>query len=69
VKARGAYVEEDSGKAAVNFRELLGKNGDDEVVFPMPPGYNEDGTKAGVSAASLITPGASKVPAGDRRFG
>lgn len=66
--ARDAYKEEDSGKAAVKFRELLGKNGDDEVVFPMPAGYNEDGTKK-MSAASVITPGSAKVPAGDRRFG
>lgn len=66
-KAREAYDDEDSGKAAVKFRELLGKNGDDEIVFPMPAGYNEDGTKR--AAATLITPGESKVPAGDRRFG
>lgn len=66
--AREAYEEEDSGKAAVKFRALLGKNGDDEVVFPMPAGYNEDGTKK-ASAASVITAGSSKVPAGDRRFG
>ncbi len=67
-KAREAYKEEDSGKAAVKFRELLGKNGDDEIVFPMPAGYNEDGTKK-ASATSVITPGSAKVPAGDRRFG
>ena len=52
----------------MKFRELLGKNGDNEIVFPMPAGYNEDGTKK-TSSASVITPGASKVPAGDRRFG
>lgn len=66
-KARDAYDEEDSGKAAVKFRELLGKNGDGDLVFPIPPGYNDDGTKR--TAATLITPGESKVPAGDRRFG
>lgn len=66
-KAREAYDEQDAGKAALKFRELLGENGDDEVVFPMPAGYNEDGTKK--AAAALITPGSSKVPAGDRRFG
>jgi len=66
-KAREAYGEEDSGKAAVKFRELLGKNGDGDLVFPMPAGYNEDGTKR--TSATLVTPGASKVPAGDRRFG
>ncbi|HTK62266.1 MAG TPA: hypothetical protein VL595_07815 [Pseudonocardia sp.] len=67
-EARGAEKEPDSGKAAVKFRELLGTNGDGEVVFPMPPGYKEDGTKD-VSSTSFITPGSSKVPAGDRRFG
>ncbi len=65
-KARDAYEEEDAGKAALKFRELLGENGDGDLVFPMPPGYNEDGTKR--TAATLITPGESKVPAGDRRF-
>ncbi len=66
-KARTAYDETDAGKAAVTFRELLGKNGDGDLVFPMPPGYNDDGTKK--ESASLITPGAPNVPAGDRRFG
>lgn len=66
-KAREAYDEDDSGKAAVKFRELLGKNGDGDLAFPMPAGYNEDGTKR--TSATLITPGASNVPAGDRRFG
>lgn len=66
-KAREAYDEEDPGKAAVKFRELLGKNGDGDHAFPMPAGYNEDGTKR--TSATLITPGASNVPAGDRRFG
>lgn len=66
-KAREAYGEEDSGKAAIKFRELLGKNGDGDLVFPMPAGYNEDGTKR--ESASIIMPGAPKVPAGDRRFG
>ena len=66
-KARQAYDEPDAGKAAVAFRDLLGENGDGDLVFPMPPGYNEDGTKK--ESASLITPGAPNVPAGDRRFG
>ncbi len=66
-KARDAYDQTDAGKAAVAFRALLGENGDGDVVFPMPPGYNDDGTKK--ESASLITPGASTVPAGDRRFG
>lgn len=66
-KARAAYDEDDSGKAAVKFRELLGTNGDGDIVFPMPAGYNEDGTKK--ESAALITPGSPRVPAGDRRFG
>lgn len=66
-EARKAYGEPDAGKAAVAFRALLGKNGDGDVVFPMPPGYNDDGTKK--ESASLITPGVPGVPAGDRRFG
>lgn len=66
-KARDAYDEPDAGKAAVAFRALFGTNGDGDVVFPMPLGYNDDGTKK--QSASLITPGAPTVPAGDRRFG
>ncbi|WP_084125988.1 nucleotidyltransferase [Demequina sp. NBRC 110054] len=66
--AREAYNEEDSGKAAVAFRELLGVNGDGDVVFPMPDGYTEDGTKS-AAASAIITPGSPSVPAGDRRFG
>lgn len=67
-KAREAYVENDPGKAALKFRELLGVNGDDDTVFPMPPGYDEDGTKE-TAPAMVITSGSSTVPAGDRRFG
>lgn len=65
-KAREAYQEEDAGKAAVAFREVLGENGDGELVFPMPPGYNDDGSKRAFEQA--ITPGDSRVPAGDGRF-
>lgn len=63
--ARGALTEEDEGKAALAFQKLLGKNGDDETVFPMPPGFNEDGSKR----ASAISAGARTVPAGARTFG
>lgn len=65
VAAQDALDEEDEGKAAVAFRKLLGKNGDDEIVFPMPPGFNEDGSKR----ASAISAGARVVPAGQRTFG
>lgn len=44
--ASDALDEEDEGQAALAFQRLLGKNGDDETVFPMPPGFNEDGTSA-----------------------
>lgn len=63
--AEAALAEEDAGKAALAFRKLLGKNGDGDTVFPMPPGFNEDGSKK----ASAISPGARVVPAGKRTFG
>ncbi|HEY3546417.1 MAG TPA: nucleotidyltransferase [Propionicimonas sp.] len=63
--AEDALAEKDEGKAALGFRKLLGKNGDDQIVFPMPPGYYEDGTKR----ASLISAGDRVVPAGARTFG
>lgn len=63
--ARGALDEEDEGKAALAFQKLLGKNGDNETVFPMPLGFNEDGSKH----ASTILAGARVVPAGTRTFG
>ncbi|QAV69235.1 nucleotidyltransferase [Salinibacterium sp. UTAS2018] len=65
IAARDALDEEDEGKAALAFRKLLGKNGDDEIVFPMPPGFNEDGSKR----AFAISAGARVVPAGQRTFG
>jgi len=65
--ARQAYDEDDPGKAALILQELLGENGDGETVFPMPPGYGDDGTKA--KTAFAITPGLRRVPAGDHRFG
>ncbi|MCX5602931.1 nucleotidyltransferase [Streptomyces phaeochromogenes] len=63
--AEAALDEENAGKAALAFRKLLGKNGDGNTVFPMPPGFNEDGSKK----ASAISPGARVVPAGTRTFG
>ena len=62
---REALDEEDEGKAALAFQGLLGKNGDDETVFPMPPGFNKDGSKR----AFAISAGARTVPAGTRTFG
>ncbi|UKA58238.1 nucleotidyltransferase domain-containing protein [Arthrobacter sp. FW306-2-2C-D06B] len=63
--AARALAEEDRGKAALGFRNLLGVNGDGEEVFPMPAGYEEDGTKK----ERLIVPGDAHVPAGSRNFG
>ena len=65
IAADDALAEEDEGKAVLAFQKLLGKNGDDEMVFPMPPGFNEDGNKR----ASAIFAGARVVPAGTRTFG
>jgi hypothetical protein len=63
--AAEALAEKDRGKAALAFRSLLGRNGDDEQVFPMPAGYEEDGTEK----KRFITPGDAHVPAGSRNFG
>lgn len=63
--ARAALTEEDAGKSALAFQKLLGKNGDEETVFKMPPGFNEDGSKR----ATAISAGARTVPAGPRTFG
>ncbi|WOH18095.1 nucleotidyltransferase [Paenarthrobacter sp. GOM3] len=63
--AQSALKDEDEGRAATKFRKLLGKNGDDDTVFPMPPGFNEDGTKR----STIISAGARTVPAGTRTFG
>lgn len=63
--AKVALDEEDEGQAAQAFQGLLGKSGDDEDVFRMPPGFNEDGTRK----ASAVSAGARVVPAGSRTFG
>jgi len=63
--AEAALAEEDEGQAALAFRKLLGTNGDGDTVFPMPNGFNDDGSKK----ASAISPGARAVPAGRATFG
>lgn len=63
--AADALAQIDEGKAALAFRSLFGKNGDGDIVFPMAPGFNEDGTKR----ASVVTAGDRSVPAGKRTFG
>jgi hypothetical protein len=60
--ADAALADDDPCQSAAAFRKILGKNDDQEYVFPMPS-HCEDGK--GV----LIMPGDSHVPAGNRRFG
>lgn len=66
-KARAALAEDDLGKAAFAYREILGKGDEGEFVFPMPAEHDTDGGKK--QSLASITPGDSHVPAGDRRFG
>lgn len=65
--ARAAFREDDLGLSALGYQSILGDNGDDETVFPMPAGYGDDGKKKAL--AGPITAGERMVPAGDRRFG
>lgn len=64
-KAEEALETEDRCAAAKKFRDILGRNSDDEWVFAMPAACNEDGT---ARAVAVIAPGERHVPAGDRRF-
>jgi len=64
--AEAALADEDEGQSALKFRALLGKAQDGEWIFPMPPGYNEDGTKR---SSVLVSAGDRVVPAGRRTFG
>ncbi|QYH36945.1 nucleotidyltransferase [Salinibacterium sp. M195] len=65
VKGVNALKEEHEGKAALLYRELLGKNGDGDIVFSMPPGFRDDGTRS----ESTVTAGDPDVPAGSKTFG
>jgi hypothetical protein len=56
---------ESEGDAAVIYRALLGDGEDGEPVFPMPEGFNDDGTVK----ESMPRPGKRTVPGGDERFG
>jgi hypothetical protein len=55
----------DEGKAALIFRDLLGEDPDGIPIFPMPPGYDDDGSKN----ESSYTPGDRRVPGGNHQFG
>ena len=61
VMAAEAMGEEDRCVAARIYQEILGRNSDDVVVFPMP----ED---CGEKARAAVIPGDRLVPAGSRRF-
>lgn len=64
--AESALADEDEGQAALKFRSLLGKDPNGEWIFPMPPGYEEDGTKR---SSVLVSAGDRVVPAGRRTYG
>lgn len=51
--------------AAKAYKEIFGRNDDNEWVFEMPAKCNEDGTAKPLIA---VTSGERTIPAGDRRF-
>lgn len=63
--AAKALKETDPCQSAVLWAQLFGDN-DDGPVFELPANCNADGTTR--SAATLITPGATRVPAGTGRY-
>lgn len=63
--ANRALDDEDRCRAAKVFQGILGRNTEDQVVFPMPDDCDEGGNKR---PASAIVAGERHVPAGDRRF-
>ena len=65
LKAQEALADDDRCRAAKIFREILGKNSDEEYVFPMPEDCSEDGTKL---AAPAIVAWDKHVPEGNHRF-
>ncbi|MCL8250366.1 nucleotidyltransferase [Aeromicrobium fastidiosum] len=59
--------DEQSGKAALLLQSIFGSNEDYDQVFPMPNGYNDDGSpKASVRESR---PGSREVTPGEHRFG
>jgi len=63
--ARAALDEPDDCKAAVRWRDLLGKTSEGDDVFPIPEYCNADGTRRSYPA---VTEGATRVPAGSGRY-
>jgi hypothetical protein len=60
-KASAALAKQDRCEAARLYQGILGRNGDDELVFPMPD-------DCGRKARQAVVPGDRLVPAGSRRF-
>lgn len=65
-QAQAALDSDDDCWAALQFRELLGRNSDDEWVFPMPSHCNDDGTWK--SAGRTKAAGSAVIAGGDSRF-
>jgi hypothetical protein len=63
--ARAALDEPDECKAAVMWRELLGKTTEGDQVFPLPEYCNADGSRRSYAG---VTVGATRVPAGSDRY-
>ncbi|WP_280450687.1 nucleotidyltransferase [Nocardia cyriacigeorgica] len=63
--AADALADEDDCSSAAKWRGLLGKTSDGEDVFVVPSYCNDDGTP---KSATIITSGATTVPAGDDRY-
>lgn len=64
--AREALESDDACGAAKRFRDVLGKDSDDDWVFPMPSYCNDDGTRK--SSVDGLAAGSSQIPGGDRRY-
>jgi hypothetical protein len=65
--ARSALDEDDICVSAAMWARLLGSNCDG-AVFELPSFCNADGTQKMVVADTLVTPGATRAPAGPGRY-
>lgn len=63
--ARDALEDPDDCTSAVKWRGLLGVTSGGDEIFPLPSFCNADGTH---KRAAAITPGSTRVPAGDDRY-